>query len=127
MCAFPVSALEDDIILHSYITMHVAGRLVRYDYCQTDLDRAGVAVVHAPYRPMTRLTELPCNLPMTQVARINGPLFFAAAERIFTELSAIDYEDKYLIFNLMSSRCSMQAACRLLCGLQQIVRNQLCW
>ncbi|MEN3259811.1 C4-dicarboxylic acid transporter DauA [Sodalis endosymbiont of Spalangia cameroni] len=46
---------------------------------------------------MTRLTELPCNLPMTRVIRINGPLFFAAAERIFAELSALTSKDKYLI------------------------------
>lgn len=48
-------------------------------------------------RRMTRLTELPCNLPMTRVIRINGPLFFAAAERIFAELSALIPKDKYLI------------------------------
>lgn len=48
-------------------------------------------------RRMTRLTELPCNLPMTRVVRINGPLFFATAERIFAELSALTPEDKYLI------------------------------
>lgn len=46
---------------------------------------------------MTRLTELPCNLPMTRVIRINGPLFFAAAERIFAELSALPPKNKYLI------------------------------
>ncbi|WP_236851814.1 STAS domain-containing protein [Candidatus Sodalis pierantonius] len=34
---------------------------------------------------------------MTRVVRINGPLFFAAAERIFAELSALTPEDKYLI------------------------------
>ncbi|WP_406705485.1 STAS domain-containing protein [Sodalis sp.] len=34
---------------------------------------------------------------MTRVIRINGPLFFAAAERIFAELSALTPKDKYLI------------------------------
>lgn len=48
-------------------------------------------------RRMTRLTELPCHLPATRVVRVNGPLFFAAAERIFAELSALTPEDKYLI------------------------------
>lgn len=48
-------------------------------------------------RRMTRLTELPYNLPATRVVRVNGPLFFAAAERIFAELSALTPEDKYLI------------------------------
>ncbi|MGL9773008.1 MAG: STAS domain-containing protein [Sodalis sp. (in: enterobacteria)] len=31
------------------------------------------------------------------MVRVNGPLFFAAAERIFAELSALTPEDKYLI------------------------------
>lgn len=48
-------------------------------------------------RRMTRLTELPCDLPATRMVSVNDPLFFAAAERIFAELSALTPEDKYLI------------------------------
>lgn len=46
---------------------------------------------------MTRLPELTCNLQAPRVIRGNASLFFAAAERIFAELSALMPEDKYLI------------------------------
>lgn len=47
---------------------------------------------------LTRLTEVPVDVPDTMlVMRINGPLFFAAAERIFSELHARSADKKVIV------------------------------
>ncbi|MEA9391053.1 C4-dicarboxylic acid transporter DauA [Acerihabitans sp. TG2] len=47
---------------------------------------------------MTRISELPQNLAgQRRVIRINGPLFFAAAERIFEEIAQLTEHDTLII------------------------------
>jgi len=47
---------------------------------------------------MTRISELPQSLAgQRRVIRINGPLFFAAAERIFEEISRLTEHDPLII------------------------------
>ena len=69
--------------------MHVADRAVRYGYCHQRGDRAGIAAVYASYRtydsPGTGSRRVPDDV---LVLRVIGPLFFAAAEGLFTDLES---------------------------------------
>jgi SulP family sulfate permease len=46
---------------------------------------------------MTRINELPHGKMNCRVLRVNGPLFFAAAERIFDEINELTSEDSLIV------------------------------